>query len=529
LGGPCAPAVVVSKFMKCLLVGAVLALLSAGVAKAASDRADVASARNTHLEYFGFYASAMWDWNYTAELAPYTNLTWIHVGPEWGMERMVARVAEARLAGVGAVLSIEPWLFANARGDLRPGADILDDLVELRTRLEAEALLDTLVMIYPKDEPFREFVRHRDPNFVEEYVTGEVYEDVYEVLVEANDLVRAVFPEKPIGVILSGYELAHRFFSIPENYDWVGYNCYMDLFRGCSDRSALDLYGILLEHMQPHQRLVAVPETWAVNESVTRADWPDVLGRRLSHHLEIAMSDPRFIAVIPFIWSFDAEGDTPGLGLDRFPALYDDNDSDAGTGFMVDVLALGQSVKAGELYYPNMAWSDTENSAWRPRAGQDGGIIGIDADGNVDAWAIDDALPHKNLRVRLLARDESGDLVYKSRLQRTNRAIDTAGQLDLVGRHAARFPLPASLTATGRPLRLTLEIYADGPRPGAPLRISATHTPPVADENPAQMPAHTGYDTIPPLPPTRQVSTTRFWQIHTSLTTSKPHIKHFVN
>ena len=36
--------------------------------------------RYGHLEYFGFYASAMGHWNFTEELALFTNLTWIHVG-----------------------------------------------------------------------------------------------------------------------------------------------------------------------------------------------------------------------------------------------------------------------------------------------------------------------------------------------------------------------------------------------------------------------------------------------------------------
>ena len=77
-----------------------------------------------HLEYFGFYASAMGHWNFTSELAPFTNLTWIHVGsvddPDAAIAEMVLRMEQAREAGVAVTLSIEPFLFENARGELRP-------------------------------------------------------------------------------------------------------------------------------------------------------------------------------------------------------------------------------------------------------------------------------------------------------------------------------------------------------------------------------------------------------------------------
>ena len=106
--------------------------------------------RYGHLQYFGFYASAMAHWNFTEDLAPFTNLTWIHVGSaadEAGaIDAMVERMRQARDAGVQAVLSLEPFLFENKRGDLRPDGAAEDFLVELRARLEYEDLLDTLLI-----------------------------------------------------------------------------------------------------------------------------------------------------------------------------------------------------------------------------------------------------------------------------------------------------------------------------------------------------------------------------------------------
>ena len=429
--------------------------------------------RYGHLQYFGFYASAMAHWNFTEDLAPFTNLTWIHVGSaadEAGaIEAMVERMRQARDAGVQAVLSIEPFLFANKSGDLRPDGATEDFLVELRARLEYEELLDTLLMIYPKDEPFREFVRYRDPNFYEQYITGEVYEDIHENLVHVNSQIKLVFPEKPIGVILSGYNLQHRFFSIPENYDWVGFDCYDNLFRSCDDRSFVDHYARLLDYMQPHQRLMAVPETWVQNENLERADRPQVLMSRLRHHYEIALNEPRFIAFIPFIWSFEADGEVPGMGLDRIPEWFDDGVLNEGTAFLDYVIEVGLQIKYGDFEFPNMAWSETEDTPARPSQSVRAEIMSITQRGLVSAWAFDDALPHKNLRVQVLVRDAGGKLIHQSPIERTYIYDPDLRHGDRIGRgapglHGYRYRIPQDVLVRNGNQQLQVELvtYLDG-------------------------------------------------------------------
>ena len=204
-----------------------------------------------HLEYFGFYASAMGNWNYTKELASFTNLTWVHINstqdPAAAIETIIQRVSEARDAGVQATLSIEPFLFTGDKGKLRSDVDIEDFLIELRAQLEFFGLLGTVAMIYPMDEPFRVLIDRRNPNFVEQYITGKAYEKIHEDLVHLNALIKLAFPKKPLGVILSGFELHHKFFSIPENYDWVGFDCYRNLFKSCDGRSFVEHYSHLLK------------------------------------------------------------------------------------------------------------------------------------------------------------------------------------------------------------------------------------------------------------------------------------------
>jgi len=467
--------------MKKLLFSMLLLALACGVSEvfaqySALPKEDMFRSpekRYGHLEYFGFYASAMDSWNFTGELAPFTNLTWIHVGsaddPSAATEKIIQRLSEARDAGVQAALSIEPFLFLNERGDLRSDSEITDFLVELRAHIEYENLLDTVAMIYPKDEPFREFVRHRNPPFYKQYITGEVYLDIHESLTHVNDLIKLGFPEKPIGVILSGHKLFHKFFSIPENYDWVGFDCYANLFSSCDDRSFVQQYAQLLKFMQPHQRLMAVPETWALNETLNRADWPDVLMSRLKHHYEIALNEPRFVAFIPFIWSFDADAEVPGLGLNRFGELFDDGVSNRGTVFVNYVKRIGRQIKRGAPRFPNMAYDETEESESRPRSNIRGEIMSINRRGLLSAWAFNDALPHKNLRARVIIRDARGKLIHKSRLRRTfirDFALSEATRIGhpFVGNHGFRYLLPGEILDRHQNQTLTVELvtYADG-------------------------------------------------------------------
>lgn len=459
----------------CLFLGG--AWLAGGAGAAAEGPANAAHGEASdapHVQYFGFYASAMAHWNFTRELAPFTNLTWIHVGsgdrPVDGARETVERLREAREAGVSAVLSLEPFLFADAEGTPRTDEDIEAFLVELRARIEEEGLLDTVVLLYPKDEPFREFRRARDPDFWSQYVTGDVYDDIFEDLSRVNAHLETVFPDKPIGVILSGLELHHRFFRIPESYDWVGFDCYDNLFEACEGRSFMQLYGRLLAKMTPEQRLIAVPETWALDRHLDRDDWPDRLGQRLAHHWEIVTAEPRFIAVVPFLWSFDASTETPGIGMNRFEETWDARTDGAGSRFLGQVIELGLQIKDGVPRYPNLAWHETEAHPARQETAETGQILDVTADGIVTAQAIDPALPHKNLRVQLTLEDTRGRLLYRSALRRTDLPVplavsDTPEDGVLPGTHGIAWELPPALLAgyAREELTAVLSVFSDGP------------------------------------------------------------------
>ena len=263
--------------------------------------------RYGHLQYMGFYASAMQQWNFTRELAPFTNLTWIALYRE---DAIVDRLREAREAGVMAVLAVQAHVFDDA---FRLREDFAFELQALQQRLEEEGLLDVVAMIYPIDEPFLHAARNSSTN----------RERMRDDLALVNAEIRALFPDTPIGVILNHREIFREDMAIPESFDWIGMDCYHSLWD-CEGKPITAFYSQMLANMAPHQLLMAVPETWVRHDQLerrlfeTRPAWERRqqrlvrnLERRLRHHYEIALSEPRFVAFIPFLWSMDAAPDQP--------------------------------------------------------------------------------------------------------------------------------------------------------------------------------------------------------------------------
>ena len=84
---------------------------------------------------------------------------------------------------------------------------------------------------------------------------------------------------------------------------------------------------------------------------------------------------------------------------------------------------------------------------------------------SVSAWAVDRALPHKNLRVQLRVYDDRGRLLHKSPILRTRERDAEAASLAPVGLHGVRYALPADVFRRygRRALSVDLRVLADGP------------------------------------------------------------------
>ncbi len=447
-----------------------LGTLSAGArdyAEVAQDQLYVGTERRyEHLEYFGFYASDMAHWRFAAALAPVTNLTWIE---QSDVESTVERLADAAASDVEAVISLERLIFDDS---LHLRADYLYTLADLEQTLFYAGLLDQVAMIYPLDEPYLQAKREGGPG-----VTA-----IRRTLAELNAALGEVFPEIPLGVIFNNASILRSGFAVPTSYDWVGFDCYANMYD-CNDKPFTWYYGKLLTKMTPGQRLMAVPQTWMSDELYERGrNEPRFLyelrlervavglRQRFQHHYELALSDPRFVAVIPFLFSMEAAPGAQrheGFGLDQFKQRF----GDRGMDILKTVLRSGRQVKTRELTYPNLGRSQTEFSLERPLPVLKGKIINVSPDGLVSAWAMDESLPHKALRMQLVAhRDDR--LEWSSGIRRSfvfDQSLKDrhAGGRPALGVHGYRHQLPratANDVASGQ-LQLSLRAYYDGGLP----------------------------------------------------------------
>jgi len=418
--------------------------------------------RYGHLEYMGFYASAMRHWNYTEELAAFTNITWIETR---NLDTAMARLREAREVGVQAVLSIQAIAFDSDYLLRDNYAEQVSILVE---RIQQEALMDTVAMVYPIDEPM---LHARNSPAVSR-------SEMRIQLHELNTFLTDMFPSKPLGVIYHHKEVFKSDFEIPADYDWIGFDCYESLWN-CNGRPFTDYYGKLLEVMTDEQMLMAVPESWIRERDYergsleTREVWEQRkermiknLRKRLKHHYEIALNEPRFVAFIPFLWSMDSAAGAPeasGFGVDQFLEKF----PAGGEAYIRALTDIGQQIKHQRHVNPNLRWKQTEFSFFRRESQYAGEILDVSARGKVSAWAIDSALPHKNLRMQIAVYQE-GELVYLSKPKRSfvmDREISSAfsDELPATGTHGYRHTLPRDLfnSLAGKFVEIELRVLPD--------------------------------------------------------------------
>jgi hypothetical protein len=457
--------------MRPIFIATILSILSTSTAVMARDYVGVppervysdAEQRYSHLAYFGFYASAMRQWNFTEFLSPVTNITWLEM-PK--IDDVVTRVQEAADNNIQVALSVQPFIFDTSI-NLKP--DYHQTLLELESRLAEEGLTEHIAMVYPIDEPFLRASNSDTTN------RGKIYEQ----LLVVNDELGALFPEIPLGVIFNNKEVIRSEFRIPDGYGWIGFDCYENMYD-CKGAPFTHYYSVLLKHMTEDQMLMAIPQTWVKYKDYEQQSWePDVLykerlramvknlAKRLRHHYEITLSEPRFVAFIPFIWSFEPAPDKPqsaGFGADRFEAMF----VRGGEDFLDVLLNIGELIKSDNYGYPNLSRSQTEFSLLRPPNRYAGDILDISETGVVSAWGWNKTLVHKSLRMRVVVYQNEEE-IYRSGIRRSfilddSLALKTTPGLPVVGVHGYRHRLPPDVLneVTNNGADLTIRIYGDG-------------------------------------------------------------------
>lgn len=457
--------------MRLVIVATVLTCIFASAGTLARDYEDVPpdyifdtpERRYNHLEYVGFFGSAMQHWNFTEELAGITNITWV---TNANMDIAIQRVREAQETGVEVVISVQPYVF-DSNYELRP--DYLDALVQLQQKLEMEDLTRTIAMVYPVDEP----LLHAGSSSTTD--RKRMYRDIDTV----NDDLRELFPAIPIGVIFNNKEVMRNSFIVPESYDWVGFDCYENMFD-CKKKAFTRYYRTLLERMTDEQQLIAVPQALVKDGDYEKKfyETPEAyqqrlhtmvkgLKKRLRHHYEVALSEPRFVAFIPFIWSLEAapgRAENSGFGADQFTTKF----PKGGEAFVNYLEQITQEIKTDDYQYPNISRRQTEASLYRPPNRYKGKIMDVSDDGLISAWGANWALPHKSLRMQVIVQRQ-GEEIYTSDIERSfilDRSLAPPATPDLpaIGVHGYRYTLPESLLRSlrGKSAVIRLRMYGDG-------------------------------------------------------------------
>jgi hypothetical protein len=456
--------------MRPILIAAIFSILAIAPAAMAKDYVDIppdsiysdAEERYDHLEYFGFYASAMRQWNFTEFLSPVTNITWVEM-PK--IDDVIIRVQEAADNNVKVALSVQPFIFDTSI-NLKP--DYYQSLVELESRLAQENLTQHIAMIYPIDEPYLRAANSETTN----------RQQIYSELLMVNQELGELFPDIPLGVIFGSREVVRSGFKIPDSYDWISFDCYQNMYD-CRGEPFTHYYSVLLENMTDEQFLMAVPQSWVKYSDYEQNNWePDFLyeqrldgmvkglKKRLRHHYELALSEPRFIAFIPFIWSLEpapGKPDTGDFGADRFEAMF----MNGGKAFLNLLLDTGEQIQAGSYDYPNLSRNQTEFSFYRPPNRYTGDILDISETGIISAWSWNKTLPHKSLRMQVVVYSNEQE-IYRSGIRRSfildhSLSFRRSPNLPVIGVHGYRHRLPQDILdqVIDNGADVTIRIYGD--------------------------------------------------------------------
>jgi hypothetical protein len=264
------------------------------------------AASMSHIEYFGYYASAMsgvGTGNYIQETSSHSNLVWIR---EFCGQSEVSKLQQARARGMKAVLDVGCNFFDFRTLKLLPEKEIERRLAGLIPRIQP--YLDTIAAFYPLDEPFHIGKKK-----------GISYGYMGEQLRTVNRVLKSLFPTIPIAVIITTEAINSPEVRVPENYDWVGFDCYGSWVQCQESGSIPSLYARMLAKLKPHQKTMVIADA-NIREHAGSEEQRQ-LANRAGLYFNLAASDPRVIAFIPFIYQSFDEGSRHYVGVRDMPRV----------------------------------------------------------------------------------------------------------------------------------------------------------------------------------------------------------------
>jgi hypothetical protein len=259
--------------------------------------------------------------NYTPDIAAFSNITWIgswHGSLRLSIERIRKDLQSARVAGLGAVIGLETFLFCdqddhggqtNCGNSYRLSPTWRSDVDSLWKEIRSES--DSIKGFYVIDEPFERFPW-----------TSAVNNELVSNINRVTSYLHSIAPGIPT---ISIYNLPGRRYSlsqiarfIPRRLDWIGYDCYYSAwyYRGqkCGPTLLTSGFRHLTRAKSPRQKLVLVPDVWWSSEA---PDAPDdvLLASRIKLYQTLARTFSDVVALYAFIYQDFYQG----IGVQSLP------------------------------------------------------------------------------------------------------------------------------------------------------------------------------------------------------------------
>ncbi|MBU8978193.1 hypothetical protein JI752_018755 [Lysobacter sp. MMG2] len=270
-------------------------------------------------KYFGYFANNSPPGTYQPENQDHTNVTVVYTGPDgfdWD-PTILSEVALAKSYGNKAIVMVTSHLFvaATANGPHSTDPEATRQFGELVDKLIAGGYLvpnnpeaSTVVAFYPVDEP--------------EYKKGlvDINGAPHPALANAVNVIKSNpatsnFPV--VGIVSQDYGPVVQGMRL---FDWVG----MDDYKSCMPVVALCSSSYATSHanftaaLRPEQRTIVVPQAATGGDLDENPHDPFLT-------YQMAMSDPRVIMLMPFLWANTAMTgvrDLPGLRNAYLPIGY---------------------------------------------------------------------------------------------------------------------------------------------------------------------------------------------------------------
>lgn len=235
------------------------------------------------LEFFGYYGSAT-TWqdknspNVLKTLAPYSNLA-------WGFEDNVVMLLQVQAYRMQAIMDMQALLLPNLS---EPYTDDEMRAIWSQTSHELEEFIadGTLLGVTVGDELYWNAE-----------LSGVSRPAIKSQMERAIAIIHELTPSLIVVVNEAEPEINERW-EPPEGADWIGFDCY----KSFSDCEVIQHLALIESRINKNQRIFLMPEAY-LEEGQTE----DLLRSDLNSYLHLAETDPRIVALIPFIFQCNSQ------------------------------------------------------------------------------------------------------------------------------------------------------------------------------------------------------------------------------